>query len=192
MSLLCPSSKAEVARSGWLFAVLLLLPLVPFGPLWWSAHLTAGAHWWAFGTAAFLSLPTAVWSVRRVNRLVGLGIHPHYSKARPMPSRQYFAVWVGVLLSLYAWGAAAVTSWVSLPFRLTSEQSFVVVEARECKTRCLACKRRATLGSWPGAFGSVCVDWIEPAVQAGERLVVRGRFSPLGVHVESVHRANAG
>lgn len=193
MNLLSPTSKAEVERSGWLFVALFILPLIPLGVLWWSAYPTADAHWRAFGTALVLSFPATVWAVRRASKLVELGIHRYYSKARPLGWRQYAGVWLGLLLVLYAWASAVAAIWVWLPVRPASEQSFAVAEAKQCTRRCLGCYRQAKLAAWPGStIGSICVEGIDPMVQSGERLVVRGRFSSLGVHVQSVRRANAG
>lgn len=193
MSMLSPTSREEIERSSWFFAAFFILPFVLLIAFWWGAYPSAHVRWVAVGAAVLLSLPATVWIVRRAKRLAEQGIHPYYSKTRPPPVRKYFLVWLGALLVVYMWASAATAALVWLPSHAASEQSFVVSEVRQRNRKFLGCYREAKFASWPGSsIGSVCVDSIDPEVQPGQRLVVRGRFSLFGVYVQSIHREKAG
>ena len=184
-----PTPNATFAQSGWPFLAFFALPVISLALFFRSTFPSAQAHWWAFSVATLLSVPASVWLFRRTNRLVKLGLHPHYSELHPMPSRDRLYAWLGVFLGCYSWTLAVVMALVWLPLHPMSEQAFDVAETRQCIRKCFGCYHEAKLSSWPGLnFGSICVESFVPLVQAGERLVVSGRFSPFGVYVQSLRR----
>lgn len=192
MSLLFPTTKQEGTWAGWLFALLFAGSLALLAASYWSVYPSSEAHFSAFGAALLLSVPAVVLLLVRAHRLVSRGLHLYYSKGRPVPIGQQFMTWLGVLFVLYFGLQALLAVAVWFPLGASLDRSFVVAEAKPCKRKCSGCSHRVKLASWSGSeIGSLCAEHIEPRLQQGERVVVRGRFSALGVYVESLRRASA-
>lgn len=190
MSLLSPTNPVDVKRAGWVFGGLILMPLLAHLAFLDNTYLSSDAWFRAWMVAVALGVPVGVLLVRRMYRLIRLGLHPTYSaKSAPSPFQFYIALPIVMMFLVVLWAHMLVGAFVWFPGRPILERTFVVAEARECKRKCGGCRYKARLRGWPGRdMAQVCTQGIEPRVQGGEPLVVRGRFSSLGVHVESVRR----
>jgi hypothetical protein len=110
-----------------------------------------------------------------------------------MRLRQRLVAALGIFVFVYVWLVSILFMGVALPHTSSSELSFTVSAVSECTRKCMGCRREAKLVAWPGTLKStVCTDGLNSELAHGDRVVVKGRFSPLGVHVESVRGANAG
>jgi hypothetical protein len=192
MSIWSPESPAEVARAGWIFVALLFAPLAVFPALWWHVYMTPSANVYSAACAGILGVP-ATWIVlSRGQRLASLGLHPYYGRHRRMGAREFIVGFLGIFLSLYAWATAAVFLAVWMQASRPAERTFAVSEAKQCTSKCLGCSRKAKFVGWPGiSVSPVCVEGFRPDIVQGERVVVKARFSAIGVYVESINRASA-
>jgi hypothetical protein len=189
MSLLAPSSRADVTAGNWAIGASFLCPIVLGLVFFWDVFFTPDAHRVAMVTATLLVIPVTVMLIRRAYRLAESGLHPSFQTADQMKKRQKLAAGLGVWALLYGW--ALLFMGLALPFTAASEKrSFVVSEVIQCARRCLGCEQQLRLRDWPGRhYAKLCADHLGPGLQSGESLTMRGRFSDLALYIDALERA---
>ena len=192
MNTISPSTKAEAAKSGWIFCFAFITPFVLMLTTWWSVYFTAEAHLLATAIATILSIPVTYLTFRRTSRLMALGLHPHYRSGVRVPLKHKRFTYLGLWAILFAWTLALTGMSIRMAGPSTTERSFVVSQTEVCTRKCLGCSNQVALTDWNGyPSARLCVDGVAPQLRAGDRLVVRGHFSEFVIFIRGL-RGDAG
>jgi hypothetical protein len=191
VSILSPTTRAEVERSAWVLGGLLVTPILVQFFVRYSTYLAPDTLFETWIAGGLLGIVAGVALVWRTNRLIARGLHPRYPAGSVLPLKVLLVLPIAMALVMMMWAYALIAAFLWYPGRPTLERTFTVAETKACKRRCWGCRHTAHLAGWPGrASSSVCTHGLEPPIQVGDRVVVRGHFSSLGVHVESVRLAS--
>lgn len=186
-----PKASLGAKLAGWAIVSLVVLPELFFLFTDHTTFLTPGTAWRIWGVGLVFGVPLGLLFALGYKKRLARGLVADHRSA-PTLGQVYIAVPVTMffLVMLWAYMLVAISLW--FPGRAPLERVFVVAEVEVCTTRkCGGCRVAVRLRGWPGqATTDVCTDDIQPRVRPGDSLVVRGHFSSLGVHVESVRRAS--
>ncbi|MDO5653796.1 MAG: hypothetical protein Q4G39_06800 [Brachymonas sp.] len=192
-----PSTTKALNVKQWFVVVLAIsvagMPVLVFIPLLRHVYPFSHVHLWLVKISVLCSVPLGIWLYRRDKAVPMPGVPRRYAKR--LKPREYVMVALGLPLVLYVFFLSLVVLAMWWPGRALVEQAFVVATTSECNSRCGGCYYRAHLEPLaPGllqqqSLKHVCVEHLKP-LQDGNHLVLRGRFSSLGVYVQSVHRKN--
>ena len=184
MSLLWPQTRAEVKAAGWVFSPLLIVPQLGFLVLFWRLFFTSDAHLWTLGASLVLSLPLAVFVLRRASYLAEAGLHPYWGAGQSRSVKQRILVWLGMTYVLYFTGLMLLALHLVIFGEQTSDMG-VVAEAERCTRKCLGCAQTATVDM--GLLKpTVCTDGLASQPVPGSSLILTGRFTRTSLYVTTV------
>jgi hypothetical protein len=186
MSYFFPASKQELDRAAWAISLLVLVPLLALLALLWSVYLSFEVVARAMPHGMVAGAALSVYMYERERRMAAIGLRHHETGSRVPWSFLFKVTPACTALIAVPWAILA-TSVADLSRAPMEDRVFTIAELKKCTGRhCGFCLTEARLDKWVGANMDAwfCVSRIDPPVQSGERLRLRGRFAE---HVQYVH-----
>ncbi len=181
-------SRAEVSRSGWLFASFLIGPMALLVIFWWQVYLTFDAVMKVLPVAISLGSVFGWLMYRRSVWLVARGLHPYFSISQRLPLKNVVAGFLGVILTTWGWGLVLL-ALVVLPSTDIQKRSFTISEVKDCTRKCLGCPTQVELSNWVGAdHVNFCAEGLSFRPRVGEQVQIRGRFADIVQYVLELDR----
>lgn len=186
------SSPVWAGLAAIMFLVVLLgvpILLLVFGA--WRVFFTATSLWLGYAAAGIGSAVIGSWTTRKTQRSIDMGKHESLARGARLPWRQHLLAYssAGVMSFALSTSVLWIVAMLSLPPLAERELSVAQVQACTGK-QCFACAYKAqTLLRFEVTDTAICADEVQPALRAGERIIVRGYFHPLLIHIDAVRRA---
>ena len=189
MSLLSPTSRPELSRSGWFLVAFLSGPMVLLFVFWWEMYLTFDAIVKVIPVAVLLGSGLSWMLYRRAVRLIELGLHPYVARGKNLQRKHVLAMVLGTILATWGW-TLVVVALALLHDTQIAEKIFTISEVKDCTRKCLGCPTQLAFSDWVGADQAhFCADGLNPRPRVGERVLIRGRYTDLVQQVLALTQA---